>query len=262
MSRTIRLLLAYDGGGYCGWQRQRQGERTVQGELEQQLALLCGEPIILHGAGRTDSGVHALGMVAHFHTTAAIPAVAFFKGLNSMLPKDVRILAAEEAPADFHSRYHALGKTYRYDFFTGPLQLPCDRLHRAHIPGRFDLNRLRDCLDVLLGAHDFSSFERVGSRDRNAVNGRGAVRTLFTVSCSPQLGCADCWSLRLTGDGFLRQMVRILAGTLIEIGQGKRPAGQLAEILRARDRSQAGPTAPACGLFLEKIYYPYPLFQS
>jgi len=262
MPRTIRLLIAYDGGGYCGWQRQRQGERTIQGELEQQLALLCGEPIILHGAGRTDSGVHALGMVAHFHTTTTIPTIAFFKGVNSMLPRDIRILAAEEAPADFHSRYNAVGKTYRYDFFTGQVQLPCDRLHRAHIPGSFELSRLRDGLELLVGTHDFSSFERVGSRDRTIVDGRGAIRTLFAASCSPQLGCADSWSLRVTGDGFLRQMVRILAGTLIEIGQGKRQATQIADLLLAGDRSKAGPTAPACGLFLEKIYYHQSVFHS
>lgn len=254
MLRNIRLLIAYDGGNYRGWQRQRQGA-TIQGELERGLARLCGEPITLHGAGRTDTGVHALGMVAHFHTKTTIPVVAFFKGLNSMLPQDIRILQAEEAPFDFHSRYNALGKTYRYDFFTGAVQWPVVRLYKAHLPGTFEPERLSAGLRIITGTHDFSSFERTGSRDRNAVGGRGGVRTLFYASCSPQLGCADCWSLRLTGDGFLRQMVRIIAGTLIEMGQGKRPVDELTAILAAKDRSTAGPTAPACGLFLEKIYY-------
>ena len=108
---------------------------------------------------------------------------------------------------------------------------------------------------MLVGTHDFSSFERTGSRDRTATHGRGAVRTLFRADCAPQPGQADCWSLRLTGDGFLRQMVRIISGTLIEMGQGKRPAADMAAILAARDRARAGPTAPACGLFLETIYY-------
>ncbi len=261
MSRNIRLLIAYDGGNYRGWQRQPQGE-TVQGELEKKLTLFCGEPISLHGAGRTDAGVHALGMVAHFHTTTAFPVVAFFKGLNSMLPHDIRILDAEEAADDFHSRYSALGKTYRYDFFTGPVQLPSTRLYRAHLPGTFDPARVAAGLELLIGTHDFSSFECTGSRNKNIIAGRGAVRTLFQVSCFPQLGAADCWSLRLTGDGFLRQMVRILAGTLIELGQGKRPPEGFAAILAAQDRSKAGPTAPACGLFLERLYYHTLFFNS
>lgn len=261
MARTIRLLIAYDGGNYLGWQRQRHGA-TVQGTIEDRLTALCREPITLHGAGRTDAGVHALGMVAHFHTRATMAVVAFFKGLNSMLPADIRILAAEEAPAEFHSRFNARAKTYRYDFFTGPVQLPATRLHRAHLPGPFDPSRLGPGLQALIGSHDFSSFERTGSRDKEAVGGRGAVRTLSQACCFPLLGQAQCWSLRLTGDGFLRQMVRIIAGTLIEIGQGKRPVDDLALILAARDRARAGMTAPACGLFLEQIYYARPLFPS
>ena len=261
MPRTVRLLIAYDGSNYQGWQRQLHGQ-TIQNELEKRLTLLCNEPVTLHGAGRTDTGVHALGMVAHFQTTTTIPVIAFFKGLNSMLPKDIRILQAEEAPHNFHSRFSALGKTYRYDFFTGALQLPSDRLYRAHIPGTFNLDRLSSCLESIIGTHDFSSFERTGSRDKNAVNGRGAIRTLFYASCFPQLGRVDCWSLRLTGDGFLRQMVRIIAGTLIEIGQGKHPTDKLVDIITAKDRTKAGPTAPACGLFLEKIYYPVPFLES
>lgn len=260
--RTIRLLIAYDGGNYCGWQRQRQGEPTIQEELELRLSHLCGETITLHGAGRTDAGVHALGMVAHFQTQAAIPVVAFFKGLNAMLPLDIRILAAEEAPPDFHSRFHAAGKTYRYDFFTGPVQSPCTRLHRAHLPGQFDPMRFADGLACLVGIHDFSSFERSGSRDKTAIGGRGAIRTLTELSCTPALGQPDSWSIRVTGDGFLRQMVRILAGTLIEIGQGKQEAKALPQILGARDRRRAGLTAPACGLHLERIYYPFPVFMD
>lgn len=262
MLRNIRLLIAYDGSNYQGWQRQRQGQATVQGELEKKLTLLCNEPVALHGAGRTDTGVHALGMVAHFHTTAAIPVIAFFKGLNSMLPRDIRIVQAEEAPFDFHSRFNALGKTYRYDFFTGAVQLPSARLYRAHLPGTFDPDLLSSALQIIIGTHDFSSFERTGSRDKNAVKGRGAIRTLLHASCFPQSLSPDCWSLRLTGDGFLRQMVRIIAGTLIEMGQGKRPCTELAALLAAKDRARAGPAAPACGLFLERIYYQTPFFES
>lgn len=260
MSRVIRLLIAYDGGNYLGWQRQLQG-MTIQGELEKKLAALCGEAIILHGAGRTDTGVHALGMVAHFQTTTTIPIVAFSKGLNSMLPADIRILAAEPAPQDFHSRFSALAKTYRYDFFTGAVMPPCQRQYRAHFPGSFDPQRLRPALQTITGTHDFSSFERSGSRDKNAPGGRGAVRTLCTASCFPNLGQDQSWSIRVTGDGFLRQMVRILAGTLITIGQGKTAPNAMAGILAAQDRTRAGLTAPACGLFLEKIVYSPRPFQ-
>jgi len=262
MPRTIRLLIAYDGGNYCGWQRQRQGERTIQEELERQLSRLCNETIILHGAGRTDTGVHALGMVAHLHTRSTIPVLTLSRGLNALLPLDIRILAAEKAPNDFHSRFNVLGKTYRYDFCTSAEQLPCARLHQAHFPGLFDPQHLQAALHHLLGTHDFSSFERTGSRDKSAVDGRGAVRTLTALSCTPNLGRPDCWSLRVTGDGFLRQMVRILAGTLIDIGLGRRHADELPATLAACDRCQAGLTAPACGLFLEQIYYPFPVFTS
>lgn len=261
MSRTIRLLIAYDGGNYLGWQRQRLG-MTIQGELEKRLTALCGEPVTLHGAGRTDTGVHALGMVAHFQTTTSIPVLAFSRGLNSMLPGDIRILAAEPAPNHFHSRFSALAKTYRYDFFTGEVIPPYLRLYRAHLHGSIAPNRLHAALQAITGTHDFSSFERAGSRDKNELSGRGAVRTIFAASCFPQLGQEECWSIRITGDGFLRQMVRILAGTLIAIGQAKNPPHAMARILAAQDRTQAGLTAPACGLFLEQIYYAPTPFQT
>lgn len=255
MLRTIRLLLSYDGSRYQGWQRQIEGP-TIQGALEEGLAVLCGQPVTVHGAGRTDAGVHALGMTAHFLTCTTIPLAAFCKGLNSLLPSDIRVLKAEVPDRHFHSRFSALAKTYRYDFFTGPILSPCRRLYTAHLPGPFDCTRLAAALDTLVGTHDFSSFERAGSRDRLATSGRGAVRTLFRASCFPR-ACAEPghYSIRLTGDGFLRQMVRIIAGTLIEIGQGKRLPETMTAILAACDRTHAGQTAPACGLFLEKIYY-------
>ncbi|MCL2458355.1 MAG: tRNA pseudouridine(38-40) synthase TruA [Desulfobulbus sp.] len=260
MLRTVRLLIAYDGSGYHGWQRQRQGEPTIQEELETRLSALCQQPITLHGAGRTDAGVHALGMVAHFQTTSTIPLVAFSKGLNALLPPDIRILGAEEAQPNFHSRFSALGKTYRYDFFTGPVQLPGNRFYQAHCPGLFVPKRLEPALAALVGAHDFSSFERSGSRDKEAMGGRGPVRMLTQVNCVPVLARPDHWSIRFTGDGFLRQMVRILTGTLIEIGQGKRQPEEVAAILAARNRTAAGHTAPACGLFLETIHYAPQIF--
>ena len=256
MERCIRLVLAYDGNNYCGWQRQRQGEATIQATLEDRLLVLCGHPLTVHGAGRTDAGVHALAIVAHFHTQVPHPLAAFSKGLNSLLPPDIRILSADEAVPGFHSRFSAVAKIYRYDFFTGTVMLPAKRLYMAHLPGHFDVAPVREALEQLLGTHDFSSFERAGSRDLTCTEGRGATRTLSQASCLPIDDWPQGWSLRLEGDGFLRQMVRIIAGTVIEIGQGKRPAGSIPQILAARDRKTAGQTAPACGLFLEKVIYP------
>lgn len=260
MLRTIRLLITFDGTRYHGWQRQHNGI-TVQGVLEEQLSHLCKKGITLHGAGRTDAGVHAMGMVAHFHLEASIPLKAFTDGLNSMLPQDIRVLEAREEEPQFHSRFNALGKTYRYDFYTGPLQQPTARLYAAHFPGFFDPSLLTETLQLITGTHDFSSFERVGSRNRELETGRGAVRTIYKATCSLHPYIAEHWSIQITGDGFLRQMVRILAGTLIEVGMGKRSPASVQTALVAGDRTKAGMTAPAHGLFLEKIYYQQ-LFHS
>jgi tRNA pseudouridine38-40 synthase len=252
--RTIRLCIAFDGTNFCGWQRQQNGP-SIQGTLEEKLRLITTTQVAVHGAGRTDAGVHALGMVAHFSTGVTMPAPAFAKALNSMLPKDIRILAAEEAAPDFHARFSAKGKTYRYDFFTGPLQLPAERLYRTHYPCSFQSDLLQASLDYLVGTHDFASFEAVGSRDRTRTEGRGAVRTLLQADCLVDPGRPEHFSFRFTGDGFLRHMVRNLAGTLFLVGSGRLSSEQFRDIVKAGDRKKAGPTAPACGLFLEQVHY-------
>jgi len=254
MDYNIRLTIAFDGTAYRGWQRQKNAP-TIQGIVEKKLAVLCGEQIHIHGAGRTDAGVHALAMVAQVHTTAIRPLSTFTMGLNSMLPHDIRILEAHEMPSDFHSRYQALAKTYLYNFFTGDIMLPTRRLYEAHLPGPFDLAACRKCLPFLIGSHDFASFEGSGSRDPLQKNGRGAIRTIFQAQCRPKTGQPDRWSFSITGDGFLRHMVRNLIGTLRQVGLGKISSDDFATILAARNRHHAGPTAPACGLFLEQIYY-------
>ena len=253
--RNIRLRVAYDGTGFCGWQRQKNG-MSIQGLLEAALARITKEPVEVSGAGRTDAGVHAEAMTANFHTNAAMPAAAFQKALNSMLPKAVRVVVAAEAALDFHARFSAISKTYRYDFFTGAVQRPVERLHRTHAPCVFVPERVRPCLELLLGSHDFSSFEAVGTRDRSKTGGRGAVRTIFRAECAADPARPEHFSFRFTGDGFLRCMVRNLAGTLLWVGAGKLSCEQFAAILAAQDRKQAGPTAPACGLFLEQVNYP------
>jgi len=254
MQRNIRLTIAFDGTSYSGWQRQKNAP-TIQGAIEQCLSVMTGTPVTLHGAGRTDAGVHALAMIANFKTGSAIPCHGLRDGLNSMLAKDIRILAANEVDPDFHSRYSATGKVYRYTLFTGAVQLPTLRLYAAHYPVTLDPEMITSALDLIVGTHDFSSFEGSGSRDTSAQSQRGAVRTLYRAdfSASPQF--PDTWSFHFTGSGFLRHMVRNLVGTLLEVGCGRIGFDEFTSILLMRDRTQAGPTAPACGLTLKEVLY-------
>lgn len=252
--RNIRLQLAFDGSRYSGWQRQNNAP-TIQGALEKCLQVMADSPVTLNGAGRTDAGVHALGMVANFLTGVAIPCAGFLNGLNSMLPRDIRILDVSEVKTDFHSRYSAVGKSYRYDIFTGAVQLPTERLYCAHFPGSFSTGWVNECLQNILGSHDFSSFEGSGSRDPGKDTGRGAVRTIFHAACTVHPENPSKLSFHFIGDGFLRHMVRNLVGTLMEVSKEKMTVNDFHSILQARDRTVAGPTAPAHGLFLEKVYY-------
>jgi tRNA pseudouridine38-40 synthase len=252
--KNIRLLLAYDGTGYCGWQRQKNGP-TIQGEIENRLTIITHEKTVVNGAGRTDAGVHALGMVANFLSSSTMTAQAFLNALNSMLPEDIRILEAVESFPDFHARYNSTGKTYRYHFFTGSVQRPDERLYTTHIQHPFELNRVIPCLKLLTGSHDFSSFEAAGSRDLSRSGGRGAVRTLLNAECLTYPNRPHHYSFSFTGDGFLRHMVRNIVGTLFLAGSGRIDDNDFAAILAGRDRRLAGPTAPACGLFLERVHF-------
>ncbi|HHB75146.1 MAG TPA: tRNA pseudouridine(38-40) synthase TruA [Desulfobulbus sp.] len=252
--RTIRLLISFDGTAYKGWQRQPDAV-TIQGVLEEKLSLICNEPIVVHGAGRTDAGVHALGMVAHFHTKASHPVSTFVRGLNGLLPGDIRIIQANDADSDFHSRFSAVAKTYRYDFFTGPILDPTRRLYETHFPGFFDSRAVCECLELVKGRHDFAGFEGTGSRDLTRQSKRGSTRTLLQANLTPDPMIPLRFSFFFTGDGFLRHMVRNIVGTLIPVGRGRMTKAEFGAVLNGRDRRAAGPTAPACGLFLLQIYY-------
>lgn len=252
--RNIRLLIAYDGSSYSGWQRQNNAP-TIQGTIEDSIAVMTGNKITLHGAGRTDSGVHSIGMTANFETEASIACEGFLKGLNSMLPKDIRVLQVDEVEKDFHSRYRATGKTYCYTIFTGRIQLPTDRLYAAHYPCRFNAQATLQAISHILGTHDFTSFEATGSRDVSIPTGRGAVRTLFNAELHQHQEKQDTWRFSFTGDGFLRHMVRNIVGSLMEVGADRITPDDFKSILQNRNREYAGPTAPACGLILEKVYY-------
>lgn len=250
--RTVKLLIAFDGTGYCGWQRQKNGP-TIQAEIEHAVSIICNSSITVHGAGRTDAGVHALGMSAHFQTTSAVPDDKLTKGLNALLPPQIRVLEAIVRPDDFHARYWATGKTYRYSFFTGTIQCPMQRRYVSHYPCVLSPDAIQSSLEAVTGTHDFSSFETSGTRDKTIATGRGATRTIFKAEfeqSEPELN-----HLFFSGDGFLRHMVRNLAGTIIEVGQGKRTIEGFEKILNSRDRQQAGPTAPAHGLTLISVDY-------
>ncbi len=250
--RTVKLLIAFDGTDFCGWQRQKNG-RSIQEEIERALSLICNAKTTLHGAGRTDAGVHAAGMTAHFHTLSQVAGRDLQKGLNSLLPGAIRILGVSEEPEHFHARFSALAKTYQYTIFTGPVLPPDKRLYTHHVPYRLCHSTMRSCLAELLGEHDFSSFETTGSRDRDKEGGRGAVRTMYRALLAD---LKDFYlQFTFTGDGFLRHMVRNITGTLIEAGRGKRSVEEFVEIFNGRDRNKAGATAPSCGLCLVKVHY-------
>lgn len=250
--RTVKLVLAYDGTGYCGWQRQKDGQLTIQGVVEEKISTMTNSRAALHGAGRTDAGVHALAMVAHFRTNSTIPCQGLIAGLNSMLPPDIRVLAASDAAPEFHARHSAVAKIYWYQFFFGDILLPTLRLYWAQFRGHADLAAMESCLELLVGEHDFASFEASGSREPDAA--RGAVRTIFHagLDCT---GAPGMIRMEICGDGFLRHMVRNIAGTVAEVALGKRSVEDFRAVLAARDRSLAGPTAPARGLFLKEVLY-------
>ena len=250
--RVIKLTIAYDGTGFCGWQRQKN-DCSVQGTLEEKLSIITNQSVTLHGAGRTDAGVHALAMTAHFRTHSKIPCRSLQKGLNAMLPGAIRIDATCDAQPDFHARFSARGKTYLYRLYTGPIQPPTERFYIVHTPFYLQLKGIRNCLSLIQGTHDFSSFEASGSRDKAVTTGRGAIRTIQTtefLKTGP-----DRYNLTITGDGFLRHMVRNLVGTLLDVGRERRTVAEFRDILEAQDRSTAGATAPAHGLYLLKVHY-------
>ena len=250
--RTIKLVIAYDGTNYSGWQKQKNAP-TIQEKLERAVSMICNTETVVHSAGRTDSGVHALAMAAHFKTNSRVSCDDLQRGLNSLLPAAIRILAASGEPADFHARYSALAKTYRYTIFTGPILCPHNRLYTLHVPYQLSIAPMRDCLAKLIGEHDFSSFEKTGSRDKSRENSRGAVRTLFRAELEqPEPSIIH---FNFTGDGFLRHMVRSIVGTILEIGSGKQTVEAFARILASKDRNKAGTTAASCGLHLVKVHY-------
>ncbi len=250
--RNIKLRISYDGTSFSGWQRQRN-ERTIQGEIEYCLRLMTREKVDLHGAGRTDAGVHADGMVAHFTTGSTITCHDFMRGMNSMLPGAIRIFAVDEVDLAFHARFSATSKCYHYNIYTGKIQPPHLRLYSVHVARPLHIPAIKECLHVLQGTHDFSSFENSGSRDKSIISGRGAVRTLYRANLTE--AAPSQLTFQFVGDGFLRNMIRNFIGTLLQVGQKQLSVDEFNEILQAKDRTKAAATAPAHGLFLKEVLY-------
>jgi tRNA pseudouridine38-40 synthase len=244
--RTIHLTLEYDGSGYHGWQRQTNA-LSIQEVVETCLARITGQEVCVHGSGRTDAGVHALGQVAHFWTESALPLAAFREGLNSMLPRDIVILEAREAAADFHARFGAQAKTYEYRILNRAVRSPLHRQRCWWLAQPLDLVRMQEATEALLGEHDFAGFQASGSAVKTT------TRTVLAAAWEE--GPGGWKNFRITANGFLRGMVRALVGTLVEVGWGKRPANDLSRLLAGRDRRLAGPSAPAGGLYLAKVFY-------
>lgn len=240
--KRVRLIVAYDGTNYHGWQIQNNGI-TIESKLNRALTDLFQEEIEVIGASRTDSGVHALGNVAVFDTTSRMPAEKVSYALNQRLPEDIRIQWSEEVAADWHPRHCESRKTYEYRIYRGQFPLPTKRLYSLFSYHTFDVAKMQEAAGYLVGEHDFKSFCQVGAQVQST------VRTLYQAQVEEQ--GADL-VIRVCGNGFLYNMVRIIAGTLMEVGQGKRKPEDILAILAARDRAAAGPTAPAHGLTLIK----------
>jgi tRNA pseudouridine38-40 synthase len=243
--RHIRLVVEYDGTGLHGWQRQANGA-TVQQHLEDALAQLLSHPVPVGGASRTDAGVHARGQVASFRTERPIPLHGIRRGLNSILPPQIAIRDAAEVPEEFHPRFSAIGKHYRYTLLVRPDRSPRWRDRAWHHPDVLDLEAMREAAAHLIGEHDFAAFRAAGC---------SAKTTLRRVD-SIVITDGELVRIDVHGNAFLRNMVRIIVGTLSEVGTGRRSAGQVAEILALRDRTKSGITAPAHGLELIAVDYP------
>lgn len=245
--RTLLFTLAYDGTEYVGWQRQPAAAGTsVQGLVEDAHAEFAGHASVA-GASRTDAGVHALAQAASVTSNAEQPVDVIRRAMNATLPQDVRVLDVKEMPRGFHARYHAKRKSYRYRVDPSPVQMPFQRRYAWHLPYPYDLEAMRDAAARFVGRHDFASLQAAGS------DVLGTVRTLTRVDVAEHRD--GTLAIEVEGDGFLRHMVRTVAGTLMEVGHGRRPAHAIDAMLASRDRGQAGRTAPAHGLFLVKVSF-------
>jgi tRNA pseudouridine38-40 synthase len=245
--RNIRLIVEYDGGAYCGWQRQLNG-LSIQQVIEESIGRMTCEEVRVIGSGRTDAGVHALHQVAHFRTVSLLGERNLLLGINSLLPADISIRDVCEVPPSFHARLDAVSKVYLYRICNRPIRSALERNHAWFVWEPLDLAKIGEALPVFRGTHDFSSFcsTHTDSPDH--------VRTILDIVAEKD--DSDMVHISIEADGFLRYMVRTIVGALVNVGRGKCGPEELADILAAKDRRRAGLTAPPQGLFLKDVKYP------
>lgn len=243
--RNIRVTVEYDGTEYFGYQFQ-PGVPTIQGELERVLSKIVRQPVTTYGSGRTDAGVHARGQVVSFRTAGTIPVEKLCVAMNSLLPRSIAALDAAEVEPDFHARYSARSRLYRYDILNRDLRSAIECRFGWHVRGPLDVDAMREAAGCLTGVHDFTSFA-TADRDEGS-----PVRDVMELGIRRE---GERVILEIRANAFLRSMVRTITGTLVEVGLGRRPVGEVPEILDARDRARAGKTAPAHGLCLVEVEY-------
>ena len=255
MERNLLLTIEYDGSEFSGWQRQ-PARRTVQGELEKVLSKVCGVPVMINGTSRTDAGVHALGQRASFKLNSGIPTDKIKLAANNILAGgknlasqvgDVRILDVQEMPEDFHARFDSKGKKYRYVISNSPEQNIFRRKYCYQVATPLDVEAMKSAAKHIVGTHDFACFQSAGGQERETT-----VRTVYSLDV---FGQGEDVVIEIAGDGFLYNMVRIITGTLVEVGLGKRKPDDLIGIIESTDRTKAGHKAPAEGLYLVEVYY-------
>jgi tRNA pseudouridine38-40 synthase len=246
--RTLKITVQYDGTDYVGWQRQGVGV-SIQGLLEDALVPIEGSAVTVHGAGRTDAGVHALAQVASFGLSVSLDAETLTRALNGVLPPAVRVTAAEDVDSTFHARFSATGKVYEYRIVNAPFVSPFLHKYAWHVPAPLDLDAMREASRLLLGTRDFEAFQGTGSSVAST------TRTVHSLEWTAGAGGDAPAVMRIEGNGFLRHMVRNIAGTLVDLGSGRWQPSDVVGILDSRDRGRAGRTAPARGLFLVQVQY-------
>ena len=244
--RNIRLLLQYEGTRYQGWQRQTSSDNTIQGKLELLLSKMCDEPIEIVGSGRTDAGVHAYGQVANFHTTSTMSAEEMLSYINEYLPQDIAVLQVTEAAPRFHSRLNACGKRYCYRVINSAIPNVFWRRYALEVPLKLDVEAMEKAASYLSGEHDFKAFTSAKKGKKST------VRRIDKIDIARE---GDRLTFTFEGNGFLHHMVRILVGTLLEVGTGKRKPEEMSEILASGSREKAGALVPAKGLTLMEVFY-------
>jgi len=244
--RNIKITVEYEGTNYSGWQRQKNSENTIQEKIEDSLLKITGEKTVVHGSGRTDAGVHAIGQVANFLTGSKMDTEKFRKALNSELPQDITVKYVEEAPQSFHSRVSSKKKTYFYRIFNRPFPPALDRKTCWFIADKLDTDSMSAACAFIVGKHDFAMFANADAKVKTT------VRTVFSTEIKPD---SEFIIFKISADGFLKRMVRLITGTLVRVGKGRLSVEGFEEIIKTGEKTRDVTAAPPQGLFLEKVYY-------